>query len=162
MKIRELLRQEIWSKASSQKIFVAFGILIFVVVLGGYSVIGISEHWLTPCERTAARMALAELDSPRQSGSLSNKDFSARTKLAEGSVDEASGAARTRRDRKIVADLMAYQLDIVVTRVLTERHGLFEHRNIGIVDGEQKLSGMMKLSGMNENSDRLKLHKELD
>ena len=156
MKVRELLQIEIWSKRTSRKILVWFGVVLAVVVVG-YVFWGVlSWYWLTPGERNAARAALVQFDALQDSGSLSDEEFSARAKQAERSMDNAFRAAWTTRDRMIFFKLEGYQLDIVVKRWQMRRQELSQQRKTSLTDSDRKLNELMKSSGINVNgSDRM-------
>jgi apolipoprotein N-acyltransferase len=108
MKVRELLQIEIWSKRTSRKILVWFGVVFGVLVVGFVSLYEIERHWLTPGERSAAKVALAQIDGLQDFASLSDEDFNAREKQAEAKVEDAKQAAVTERDDWVAFELSFY------------------------------------------------------
>jgi hypothetical protein len=104
MKIRELLQKEIWSKRTSRKILIGFGITVVVVVV----LSAVDGHWITPPERHAARVALAQIDVLQNSKEMSDAEYDVGTRRAKESVDKAEHAAWTSRDKSIAVALFFY------------------------------------------------------
>jgi hypothetical protein len=115
MNARELLHYELWSKRTTQKILVAFGVTFTALFLGFWGWQEVSRHWLTKGERTAAQIALQQVDEWRNVDAKSHEFIPAgeRTRKALG---DAETAARTERDRRTV-----FQLNICETTILEDR-----------------------------------------
>ncbi len=124
MNVRKLLQTELWSKRTSRRILVWFGLIFGVLVVGFVAVYEIERHWLTPGERSSAKAALAQIDGLQDFGSLSDQEFEVREKQAEVKVKIAKDAAVTKRDVWIADSLELY---------LTETQGDFEEIQIAIV-----------------------------
>ncbi|MFZ1941913.1 MAG: hypothetical protein WBE56_11805 [Terracidiphilus sp.] len=129
MKIREPLQTELWSKRMTPKILAVSGIFLGIAVIGFVLWVAIDRNWTTPVERNAARSALVKLDGLQDAGFLCDKEFVMRAKLAGTGVDDARKAARTTRDRKIVAELMSYESTIVANHAFQQRQLLAQQRN---------------------------------
>jgi len=104
MKIRERLQKEIWSKRTSRKIFVGFGI----VVIGFAVLFAVDEHWITPREHNAARAALAQIEVLQNSKEMSDAGYDEGARRAKERVVRAEQAALTSRDKLIAAALFGY------------------------------------------------------
>jgi hypothetical protein len=163
MKVRELLQTELWSKRTTQRMLAVSAVVLAVLLFGIFALDGVNRNWLTPGERKAAKAALTQLDALQDSGALSNKDFSEKAKQAGRKIDDAHRAAWTTRDRTIVAELMDYQVDIVVKRMQIERQELSQQRKNSSADFDRKLNELTNSSEINQNGlNRSALHKELD
>ncbi|MGD0521600.1 MAG: hypothetical protein ABSA48_10130 [Terracidiphilus sp.] len=108
MKVRELLQIEIWSKRTVRKIFVGLGIIFGIFVLGLVFLFLAEQCWITPRERAAARVALAQIDALQNLNSVSDGDFDAMADQATAKLRNAAHEMWTRRDRRIFSELMAY------------------------------------------------------
>jgi hypothetical protein len=104
MNVRELLQKEIWSKKTSRKILIGFGI----VVVGFCVWYALDRYWITPPERNAARVALAQIDALQKFNEMSDAEYDAGALQAKGKVDTAGQVAWTSRDEKIAAALEGY------------------------------------------------------
>ena len=104
MKIRELLHKEIWSKRTSRKILIGFGIVVVGFVVWN----ALDGHWITPPERNAARAALAQIEVLQNSKEMSDAEYEEGTRRAKERVDTAEQAAWTSRDKLIAASLLGY------------------------------------------------------
>jgi hypothetical protein len=104
MKIRELLQTEIWSKRTSRKILVGFG----VVIVGVFIWKGLDGYWITPPERNAARVALAEIDRLQNSSGMGDAEYDAGTREAKEKVSAVERAAWTSRDKLVAVSLLSY------------------------------------------------------
>ena len=129
MKIREILQIELWSKRTSRKILVWFGIVFgtLVAVLGTWYLV--ETHWLTPGERIAGRVALVEIDALQMMGSASDENFYSKANEAEGKVEIARLTSRTTREKDVAFSLSGYLLltrmhrdDLVRREQLRKRH----------------------------------------
>ena len=158
MKIRELLQTEVWSNRTSQKIFVGLGIFLGIVVAGYVLWSVVDRNWITPGERSTAKVALGKLDALQDVGFLNDKEFVVWAKLIARRVDDAHQAARTTRDRKIVAALMSYQFTIVANHALQKKQVLSQQQDSSRKPG-QWMQGFA-LSGIDYDS--RELHKALD
>ncbi|MGO8757829.1 MAG: hypothetical protein ACLQG3_06865 [Terracidiphilus sp.] len=100
MKIRELLRYEIWSKRTTRKILAVFGIVVAVLALGFLGWYEAELRWLTKGERAAAKVALQQIDALQNADSLSDEEFEIRRKQTDLAVDATEKAARTIKDER--------------------------------------------------------------
>jgi hypothetical protein len=98
------LQKEIWSKGTSRKILIGFGI-VFVGFRVWYA---LDRYWITPPERIAARAALVQIEVLRNSEEMSDAEYDVGTRRAKESVDKAEQAAWTSRDKLIAAALFGY------------------------------------------------------
>jgi type II secretory pathway component PulM len=112
MTIRELLQIEIWSKRTTRKILIGFGI----VAVGLVDWFAINKYWITPPERNAARAALAQIDLLQNFAQMDDAEYDTRVLKAKGNIDAAKEAAFTSRDEMIAAELGIYLLQIDVER----------------------------------------------
>src|ERR1700677_3065431 len=98
MNFRELLQIQIWSKRTTRKILVWFGIVFVIgfLALNGWHFVEL--HWLTGGERNAAKAALAQIEALQDAGTLSDDEFALKAKQAEAKVKAAQDAAVTYRD----------------------------------------------------------------
>ncbi|HEY4357562.1 MAG TPA: hypothetical protein VGN16_17550 [Acidobacteriaceae bacterium] len=110
MTVREVLQTELWSKRTSRKILIGFGIVVAVLAVA----LGIERYWLTPSERNAGRSALAAIDGLQHAEDMSHEVFHARDLMAKNQVDVASRAAWTGRDKVVVLLLENY---LVLTEI---------------------------------------------
>jgi hypothetical protein len=106
--IRELLQIEIWSKKTSRKLLIGFGIAFVVVGIGFVEWYAINRYWITPGERTAGRAALAQIDALQNFNRMSDAEYDAGALQAKRKIDAALEAAWTSRDKWIVAELGGY------------------------------------------------------
>jgi hypothetical protein len=163
MKVRKLLRYEIWSKETSRKILVGIGI-IFVsligVLYGGYE---IDLHWLTRAERSAAKIALVQIDGLEDSGPMTLEEFETRSKQVEASVSAADRAARTLKDQLVEMQLGLYLMSVEGERDDALSRQLIQQRHLTFGRPETPDEARMK-SMMRELKEqhRAALHKELD
>jgi hypothetical protein len=158
MKIRELLQTELWSKRTSRKVLVGFGIVLGVVIAGSVLWSVVDRNWITPGERSAARIALGKLDALQDAGLMNTKEFVVWAKLAGNKVDAARQVARTTRDRMIVAELMNFQSAVVANQAMAQRQVLAQQHNSRREPG-QWMQGFA-IAGIGFDSS--KLHKALD
>jgi len=158
MKYRELLRTEVWSNKATRKIYVGFGIFLGVVIAGAVLWSIGDRNWITPGERSAAKVALGKLDALQDVGFLNDKEFAVWAKLVARRVDDAHQAARTTRDRKIVAALMSYQSTVVANHAFQKKQVLSQQQNSSRKPG-QWMQGFA-LSGIDYDS--RELHEALD
>jgi hypothetical protein len=136
MKIRELLRYELWSKRTTRRILVGIGIVVAVVALGLGAWSVVSRDWLTPEERRAAKIALKQVDALQDAGSLTNKEYSELDERAMKSVDDALQAALTRRDRAVAAKLLSYEVVTTLERFEAMRTELAKQRHLPPPDSD--------------------------
>lgn len=162
MTLRELLQIELWSKGT-RKMLVVFGCAIGIVLVALVSWRVVDRLWITRGERNAAKSALVQLDALQDSGVLSDMDFAARAKQAEGSVNVAEQAARTTRDRFIVAELMNYQAVVLERQVQSRRQIIAQQREFFLTHPNWKTNGPAQSFGVATiGFDSRELHKELD
>jgi hypothetical protein len=150
MRIRGLLHRELWSKATSRKILVGIGIVCVLCLVGNMALSVLEKRWLTPGERSAARVALVQIDGLESLVQSSDQDFSAKLRAVQRSIDLADSAAWTARDRHIVAELMGYSLITVIDRRTFRTQKPINHE----LDE--------KLNSSGAKSDGRDLHKVLD
>jgi hypothetical protein len=158
MKIRELLQIELWTKRTSRKMFVGFGTFLGVVVAGFVIWSVVDRNWITPGERSAARVALGKLDALQGAGLFNPREFVVRAKLAGRRVDDAHQAARTTRDKMIVGELMNFQSAVVANQAMAQKQLLGQQQN-SRREPDQRMQGF-GVSGL--FFDSRKLHKALD
>ena len=111
MTFREVLQTELWSKRTTQKIWIGFGIVVAVLLV----VAGVERYWLTPSERSAGQIALAKIDDLQNADSMTDEAFGTRDVLAKNQVGAADRAAWTFRDRVVVGLL---EEDLMYTEML--------------------------------------------
>ena len=160
MKIPEFLQAEFWNTRTLRKIFVGLGIILGVVIVGSVLSIVLQRNRITPGERGAARKALAKLDDLQDSGFLRTEIFAVRAQETGRMVDDAREAARTTRDRKIVAELMSYQSTIVANHAYEEKQVLAQQQNSNRKPNEWTKSLGFGIAGIGFDSEEL--HKALD
>jgi hypothetical protein len=142
MKIRELLQTELWSKQTTRKFLVWSGSVLWFVfgVLALW--IGVEWYWLTPGERNAGRVALAQIDVLQSWDTLSDSDFNAADANAKGSLGVARQAAWTDRDKAIAGTLAVYLEMIEMDRESMQRSKsvlqLLQQRNSSLADSEKQ------------------------
>ena len=158
MNIRELLRTEVRSDKWPRKIFVGFGTFLGIVIAGSVLWSVVDRNWITPGERSAAKVAVGKLDALQDAGFLNDKEFVVWTKLVARRVDDAHQAARTARDRKIVAASMSYQCTIVANHASQKKQVMSQQQDSSRKPG-QWMPGFA-LSGI--DCDSRELHKALD
>jgi hypothetical protein len=124
MKVRELLRYEIWSKKTTQGIFLGFGIvaLSLLVTLGVWYEVDL--HWLTKGERGAARLALQRVVELQTVVALDD-EYTVRDDKANAALKAAEEVARTDKD-----DSIQMNLSICLTGVETAHTEIIEQRLI--------------------------------
>jgi hypothetical protein len=163
MNVRELLQIELWSKRTSRKIFVGVVVVCGLFFVGGLVWNQISLHWLTPGERSAARLALRQIEALKDDSSLSGLELEAQAEQVQAQVKAAGDAAKTYRDH-----FVEMQLDSFFVSVMWERRKIEREHSAkqgypfsGKPDGEheEKIDAFMKSWSL---TDRLALHKELD
>jgi hypothetical protein len=151
MKIRELLKYELWSRRTTRQIFVGLGTVIGLIFVGFWVWNKVELHWLTSGERNAARTALADIDSMEDTAPLTDQEWEARKQQVKTKVEATAAAARTYRDTLMEMDLSLYFLDVEKDHVNLQRRRA----------GKQEIHINPAFSG-STNEIRLKLHKELD
>jgi len=110
MTLREFLHIEIWSKETSRKIFIVFGV-IAVAFAVFYEV---DMRWTSPRERRTAKEALSQLDTLKAFASNSNDGYEAAHELAKQKVDVALHSTLTSRDIGIASTLSMYLMSIEI------------------------------------------------
>ena len=151
MNVRELLQIEIWSRRTSWKICIGIGLFIGVSLLALGARDLVERYWLTPGERSAARAALAEIDSLDDAEPLSDQVWQTRKQSAKAKVEATAKAARTYRDTFLEMDLGLYFLKVETDHLNLRRR----------LDGKQEVPVDSVFNG-STNDIRLRLHKELD
>jgi multidrug resistance efflux pump len=153
------LQTEIWSKRTSRKILIGFGVA--VSFLGVWC--AVERYWLTPREHKSAKVALAQIDEIQDFASLSDQDFEAREKQAEQKVEVAKHAALTQRDELIALSLDLYLNDTKDDRDEVRRALLDWERHIPIEGSRTEFGKKLDLTGTEMKTlIRQTLHKELD
>ena len=111
MEIRELLQKEVWSKRTSQNIWLVIRRILRAVevLLVGFVVCYlVNGLWLTPPERKAGKFALDRVDALQRFSGMSEGEYGADYRQAETMVHAAEQAAWTGRDRFIATSLSTY------------------------------------------------------
>jgi hypothetical protein len=108
MTIREILQIEIWSKRTSRKILIGFGIVVFLLVVGFVVLNTLNERWITPPERKAGRAALAQIEALQNFDQMSDSEYDAGALQAKQKIDTAAQAAWTAQDKRIALMLLGY------------------------------------------------------
>jgi hypothetical protein len=119
MKIRELLRYEIWSKETTREVLrpvsvflkYAGAVLGVLVVLAGVA-FAIEFSWLTSGERGSGRAALAKVERLEGLIDCSCDQFAKVDNAAKTAIDFAKQKAWTLRDRRIAVHLSIYLLEV--------------------------------------------------
>jgi hypothetical protein len=159
MKVRELLQFEIWSKQTTQGIFLGFGIvaLSLLVTLGLWYEVDL--HWLTKGERDAARLALQRVDELQAVVALDD-EYKARDDKANAALKAAEDVAKTDKD-----DSIHMNLSVCLTGVETAHTEILEQRLIlegrlhPMANGSDR-SGLFLIEVGKKSCSAL--HKELD
>jgi hypothetical protein len=151
MKIRELLRCEIWSKKTTRRILIGVVIFIGLIFVGDWIWNEYELHWLTSGERKAAKAALAEIDSLEDTRQLSDQEWEARQQEAKARIEATRRSAKTYRDVLVEDDLSLYLLEVSA-----------DHRNLERRRAGRSEIHLNSIFGGSTNESRLKLHKELD
>ena len=159
MKVRELLQIEIWSKRTTRRILVGIGVAVGLICTW----IAAELYWITPGERNAARIGIAQIDSIQNLDSISDEDFDAWDKQAVEKVEAARLAARTIRDERIADALYGYLSAIEVGRSNVKMRKLMQERHVPIKDSQQKLDDEIDSTGKQVTQFlRSVLHRALD
>jgi hypothetical protein len=116
MEIRELLQIEIWSKKTTWRILVVFGVVFAIAVAGCATAYEIERRWLTQGERSAAKATLAQIDALEDAGPLSDEEFDVRDKRAEAKVRAAKDVAKTLKDNSTQEMLFWYLAGVELER----------------------------------------------
>jgi hypothetical protein len=164
MKVRELLRYELWSKGTTRKILASFGIVVGLLILGFFVWYEIEIRWLTTGERNAARAALLQVDALESGNPATFEELQIQSERTEDRVKAAETAARTIRDKMVHLQLYWYfsgvdieQRERFQDRFDQEKHLTHLHQN----DEEQRKQIDSLMRELTEKH-RLALHKELD
>jgi hypothetical protein len=119
MKVRELLRYEIWSKETSRKILRPVGkCLKWVAIVSGVLIVliwivyAIESHWLTNGEEGAGRAGLTQIEELEKLIDRNCSQFSTIDSKASVSVSVAAQKAWTIRDHTVAFDLWLYHTDV--------------------------------------------------
>ena len=119
MAVREILQTEIWSAETSRKIIKLFRwVLTFIgISIACFAVwYVVSNNWLTGSEKRAGQIALSQIDALQNLSALSDTEYVANYKQAEGSVRAAENAAWTAKDRSVASVLTTYLMFTDVRR----------------------------------------------
>jgi hypothetical protein len=108
MNVRELLQKEIWSRRTSRKILIGFGITVVVVAVGFVVLNALDERWITPSERKAGRAALAQIEVLQNFNQMNDSEYDAGALQAKQKIDTAEQAAWTAQDKRIALMLLGY------------------------------------------------------
>jgi hypothetical protein len=159
MRVREFLQTELWSKETSRKIFIGFGI----VVAGLIAWTAIEQHWLTPGERKAARVAMEQIDSLQNFESISKSDFAVKDGQAKQEVDVAQRAAWTERDKEFAIALSMYLNLTEIDNEFLQRRLIMEQKHPSLTQRDVKTAeDAAKVEKKARLFNRLFLHKALD
>ena len=153
MDARQILQCELWSKRTTRRSLVGLGVTVGLIVFGFWIANEVELHWLTSGERSAARAALAQIDSLDDAQSLSIGEYGFRKARAEASVGVAKATVRTGRDVFLCTDLDSYLAGVELKR---------EWKRGSSSKGEQTDNRLK--SDLNETirTQRLALHRVLD
>src|ERR1700735_4114036 len=121
MKVRDLLRYEIWSKRTTRRILIGVVIFIGLIFVSNWIWTEYELHWITSGERKAAKAALAEIDSLAAAGTLSDQEWEARTQQAKARIEATRRSAKTYRDVFVEDDLSLYLLEVTADHRNLER-----------------------------------------
>jgi hypothetical protein len=173
MKVRELLRYEIWSKETSRKIFrptgrllkrVAIVLGVLVVLIGIVCVV--ERYWLTNGERTSGKAALKQVEELEKLIDCNCDRFAEVDSAAKTAVEVAEKSERTLRDGSVVAYLSVYLMEVeqLQTKDLREAElKLFMQQRHLQWHSDQKLENEGRsLQSQIFSELRSALHKELD
>ena len=158
MRVRELLQKEIWSKRTSRKILIGFGI----IVVGFIVLFAVNMNWITPPERKAGRVALPQIDALLNFNEMNDAEYDAKYRQAKGTVDRATQTALTTRDDRIALGLRIYLGMVDMDRSNNKRKVLppkFRRDDPEIERRDEQISQQMK---MVRNHLRQGLHRALD
>jgi hypothetical protein len=119
MKVRKLLRIELWSKETSRRILqrawriarpaaVVSGVLILLLGV----VFAVEWSWLTSGERKAGRAALGKIEELEKLESNASGGFDAKNSQTKASVAVAEQKAWTLRDRRTSGMLEIYRWEL--------------------------------------------------
>jgi hypothetical protein len=159
MKVRELLQTELWSKRTTRRILV---VLVVAVIAFGV-VFTVEVKWTSAGERSAARLALAELDALRKFDSGNYEGFAKKTFQADKMIDAADQAAWTLRDERIVRELRSYSDWIQFTANVAETRRIEKRVPGGKTDADQvQDQSTDAINGMVGELGSGTLHKVLD
>ena len=117
MGIRELLQTELWNKRTTRRIL--FGTLVVIAL----STFGLKVwqayqyYWLTDSERTAARIALQNINDVRKTNAASYEEFNAIIGPEKKTIAAANAAAVTERDQITVMQLEGCDLEVTNDRL---------------------------------------------
>ena len=163
MKVRELLQVELWTKRTSRKILVGFGIVFGIAVVGLGALFAFERYWLTKGERNAARVALAQIEALQNCVSCSDQEFAAKDKQVEGAVEIASQSAVTDRDDSVSIALLGYLSIIESERQEPQLRRMMQERHLSIPNSDPVLEE--RIRSTEKETKRLLhsvLHKALD
>ncbi len=159
MRVRELLRYEIWSKRTTRKILIGIG----VVVAGYFAWVVVEEHWISPGEHKAGSEALVQIEALKTIDPEKDKDFALGVQQAKQKIETAKEVAWTTRDTFLSLDLSMYLLATELDRKTPAIREKLQQKNATLSDSRQKLLGELKSVNAGLNSQlSARLHKELD
>ena len=173
MKIRELLRYEIWSKETSRKILSPIGKCLkwVAIVSGSLAVLlaiayVIESHWLTYGERGAGRTALTQIEELEKLIDCNCDQFVVVDGKAHSVLTLATQKAWTIRDHSVAFELWFYLTEVeqkqegdlreAQAKAIVEQRHLQWHSNPELEQRDRSLR--LELF----STFRLELHKELD
>jgi hypothetical protein len=105
MKVRELLRYEIWSKDTTQGILLAFGIIACSLIATSMAWYEFETHWLSKGERDAARLVLQRVNELQNVVAL-DQEYKVGEDRANAALKAAKEAAKTKKDESIQMNLL--------------------------------------------------------
>ncbi len=120
MTFREVLQIEIWSKRTTRKIWLGFG-LVVMVLIGVATWVAVSRMWLTASERRVGKVALVQVDALQRFAGMGDLEYIARYKDAEVKVATARQVAWTERDHWTAEMLSTYLMFTDIRRVGQKR-----------------------------------------
>jgi hypothetical protein len=111
MTLREFLQVEIWSKKTTRRIYVVFGMAFLVLGTILLAIVlwqEVSGHWLMAAERKAGMTALKEVDALQSFAGMSDEQYGTEEKQAATDVQRSDQVARTSRDKDVAELLYVY------------------------------------------------------
>ncbi len=162
MNLRKLLQTELWSKRTTRKILVIFGIVfaIAAVLYGG--LYGFERFWLSSGERETGRALLAEIDA-LQSVAPDSQEFEAGVQKAKKQLELVKDAGITLRCDHVAFLLEVYLSDTEMKRSDLEMKKVRQDRHIQV--SEADLQRQAKIDSLIAEMNRhvvSVLHKVLD
>jgi hypothetical protein len=109
MGFREVLQTELWKKWTTGKVLGGL-VIVAGLLIGGLSIwrTVYTTHWISPQERSAAKVALAQIDGLQGLEYGSGRNLARRDIEAQEAVATAEGSERTVKDWRVYEALQTY------------------------------------------------------